>query len=52
MHLADVLDAELMREESGPRTNESHIGSAPSDLLFVELQAAAIQFGSGLSLSH
>ncbi len=54
MHLADVLDADLMHsdQESGPRTNESHImiGSAPSDLVIVELQAAAMHFGSGLSL--
>ena len=48
MHPADVVDAELMREESGPRTNGSHIGSAPSDLTPVERQAAAIEFGAGL----
>jgi hypothetical protein len=49
VHLADVLNAELMRDESGPRTNESHIGSVPSDLLIVERQATAMRFGSGLS---
>ncbi len=48
-HLADVLDAELMHEELGPRTNESHIGSPPSDLVIVERQVAAMQFGSDLS---
>ncbi len=48
MHPADDLDAELMREKSGPRTNGSHIGSAPSDLMLVERQAAAMQFDSGL----
>jgi hypothetical protein len=52
--LADGLDAELMRKESGPCTNESHSGSAtsaPSDLMIVERQAAAMQFGSGLNIS-
>jgi hypothetical protein len=41
-----------MREESSPHTNESHIGSARSDLVIVEWQAAAMQFGSGLSFFY
>jgi hypothetical protein len=50
VHPAHVVDAELMREESGPRTSGSHIGSALSDLMLVERQAAAIEFDSGLKL--
>jgi hypothetical protein len=52
VHPADVPDVELMREESGPRTNGSHIGSAPSDLMLVERQAAAMKFGSGLNFFY